>query len=1361
MSKFKNLLLWSALFSSIITLQACTQKRAPVFSQGQGTELDEISKWNGLSAPITTKKEIGPTDNTQAQDKVAVKNNAQGMNYYSLVEIEVQNPTIKSLLGNPPFRGKANTQGTYEARLKLTEKHLRILKVAKKDDLPFDEHFYIEETYSDGRVGIPMVGYDIDGYYRVEFQKTADDRDSHHLIEIKEKDHTKATHVKIDWNSRELFKTVKEQDLFPSSLFFANGKPVEWYFAETVTAKSIKDENTIVGENPNATDESGLTSAAKVLFIPREKNLRIINVARDERLSKDYLQTSADLDSEAALIIPVTWVDRRIKDSGKSPSLEGETVIERKWSERKFINMNFTEIQSAATASTRSSANSTTRLLDIEVDQNYFSFTVMIMAGSTGKKVHYSFLRADQGRKPYPVKKFFEADQKKFGFFNSLKPFIWNWEYYTQEDINKRINLSRFNPNAGTITFHLSHSSPKWLEDIAEMSIIAWDKAFQEALKGTGRSLRVQFSKDRVALGDLRYNVIHIVDSLNEDGLLGFGPSIADPETGEIIAATSNVYANSIRSISASTIRQYIINRLENRIKPEDAVVPSASVTEKQIRSMHGFSLHEKQLKDLVGMLSSEKASLKTFEKAMQEKFSAPRMEEAKRLLEKEAEKTAKRGCQYAENTALGSNDRDIITHCPEVEKIVTDFLGKDFVSHDAGRANWEAVWAVAKPAIDSCSKKMTRGKLLSTLIHEVGHNLGLRHNFVASIDKDNFKETTTIFGDKVKAQTSSIMEYTDWDHDRLTETGLYDVAALRYGYGEHVELKDGSMVALKADQPISEALAQQSKTLNELKPYMFCTDEIAYFGLDALCKQHDAGTTPAEIAAFHIEAYKKFEQVRKLRRVQPNSIQPELYGIYAYSRFFMPLREIYDQWRYYLAEYVRKSNRYLDSYDTSTYGKMLAQMSKDPTYGKIFKDYYATSNMIYKFLKEVAFSYNHYCVFETSNGKTVEEFGRLRDLVADYTRSSTFVSSCSEAVSSPEIKKLLGLNDPVTVSELGSPYISQKNKKPESLEEYFLDDSIGNQYIRFFAAMAIHDRPSNPRNYLGHFMPNMTDDPVIYTDYSSTMMKRMLDGVTFPDSQIGTLPFFSTENQFVTTMTMLFGQGLITPNENSDGINAKASGRKFAPFTVYRPMQSENPEKFPASLVINNRFVFASIAPEQQHPFANKAIKRYLENESLIQAKEVNVAGAEKSANAIVKQVPKKEQQGQFTVEQLIQIFISIMKFDEESNGLHSCAAEKNPVFAELNQILELLSEDIEKAGSLDAFMKSPTAKMPVLEYLKARAGIDQMAFAQEALADYSGKVKECAIKTNAKTKKAAPFKRDLESQMSILLDVLKFFAD
>lgn len=91
--------------------------------------------------------------------------------------------------------------------------------------------------------------------------------------------------------------------------------------------------------------------------------------------------------------------------------------------------------------------------------------------------------------------------------------------------------------------------------------------------------------------------------------------------------------------------------------------------------------------------------------------------------------------------------------------------------------------------------------KLRGTISHEVGHVLGLRHNFKGSLYDHDLANYPT---------GSSIMEYSDTSLDSQRKIGPYDRDAVRWAY---------------ADNSITTK-------------YPFCTDELN--GVDPLCQQND-----------------------------------------------------------------------------------------------------------------------------------------------------------------------------------------------------------------------------------------------------------------------------------------------------------------------------------------------------------------------------------------------------------------------------------------------------------------------------------------------------------------------------------------
>ena len=148
----------------------------------------------------------------------------------------------------------------------------------------------------------------------------------------------------------------------------------------------------------------------------------------------------------------------------------------------------------------------------------------------------------------------------------------------------------------------------------------------------------------------------------------------------------------------------------------------------------------------------------------------------------------------------------------------------------------------------------------LGTQEHEVGHTLGLRHNFEASTDAMNFHknywnlkrkpnaktETPDDFhalmpdtpeqalGGVREMQLASVMDYTAKFNGRDAGVGYYDRAAIKFGYGNLIEVFDGLAPAkLTADPDGAGPLVAASKYLE--------TPEMTTPGLKMV--RHDGNT--------------------------------------------------------------------------------------------------------------------------------------------------------------------------------------------------------------------------------------------------------------------------------------------------------------------------------------------------------------------------------------------------------------------------------------------------------------------------------------------------------------------------------------
>ncbi|MCC7440375.1 MAG: zinc-dependent metalloprotease [Bdellovibrionales bacterium] len=167
------------------------------------------------------------------------------------------------------------------------------------------------------------------------------------------------------------------------------------------------------------------------------------------------------------------------------------------------------------------------------------------------------------------------------------------------------------------------------------------------------------------------------------------------------------------------------------------------------------------------------------------------------------------------------------------------------------------------------------------TLAHEIGHNLGLRHNFIASFDQANWKFDES---DTSTRDYTSVMEYSQTDHETYDGMGPYDVNAIRAAYAGLVELHPQVLEAaaaagiptvagkyltldtLKQGLGLSSWLGLTSSDVKDvipLKQYMYCSDEDA--DGSPLCRRFDRGATPSEIVDAAVLDYRAYYTLRNL----------------------------------------------------------------------------------------------------------------------------------------------------------------------------------------------------------------------------------------------------------------------------------------------------------------------------------------------------------------------------------------------------------------------------------------------------------------------------------------------------------------
>src|SRR6266540_396696 len=318
--------------------------------------------------------------------------------------------------------------------------------------------------------------------------------------------------------------------------------------------------------------------------------------------------------------------------------------------------------------------------------------------------------------------------------------------------------------------------------------------------------------------GDLRYSFLYWVDRPQPGGPLGYGPSSQDPETGEIISASAYIYgasldvyakfaADSVQLVngnldpddllSGKTISDVLREtkamsqaRQQQKLTPEASkamsdklrslgttrekrlVKVAAGIDDQMISRLKGTPIEKLLLNDdvLPGLLPGYKPGdtppADAFERAMANPWFSSQAAEARR---DKFQKLAMGGCLYMAEFA----DDAILGTAIEMSALPPAELFKQLrVAIFRGLAD-----------------------------HEVGHTMGLRHNFSSSTDAFNYNDKFwQIRGSGLSEEKqeemklseyayASVMDYGARFNSDVQGLGKYDTAAIRFGYGQLIDL--------------------------------------------------------------------------------------------------------------------------------------------------------------------------------------------------------------------------------------------------------------------------------------------------------------------------------------------------------------------------------------------------------------------------------------------------------------------------------------------------------------------------------------------------------------------------------------------
>lgn len=133
-------------------------------------------------------------------------------------------------------------------------------------------------------------------------------------------------------------------------------------------------------------------------------------------------------------------------------------------------------------------------------------------------------------------------DDPRVGYFGQQMEDLTSYETTNYRDVINKWNLVKKNPDAKVsdpvkpITWWIENTTPIEWRDTIKNATLAWNSSFEKAGFSNAIEVKIQPDDATWSADDVRYNVLRWTSSPNPP-FGGYGPSVAHPLTGEILAA--------------------------------------------------------------------------------------------------------------------------------------------------------------------------------------------------------------------------------------------------------------------------------------------------------------------------------------------------------------------------------------------------------------------------------------------------------------------------------------------------------------------------------------------------------------------------------------------------------------------------------------------------------------------------------------------------------------------------------------------------------------------------------------------------------------------------------------------------------
>lgn len=610
---------------------------------------------------------------------------------------------------------------------------------------------------------------------------------------------------------------------------------------------------------------------------------------------------------------------------------------------------------------------------------------------------HYSFVLVDSVATPaYQAVDYPQEDESTFGFFTTdVKKLDVDFSDTTQ---SKKTFMNRWNPKRETVTYYLSKEFEKPENAALKKATFKAVEKINKGLAESGAQFRVdlQSANGRVP-GDVRHNFIIMVEDPVASNILGYGPAVADPRTGEIISARTVMYPGVMKQFVRWTYDQILTGQEQKKLLASEKLSLGPVLKAKLEALKKSQTKLEDQADVQVQSVSVPKAPVLAVAKStslLKAKVKSDftdhgKMDWAKMqdlISGKKLEKQVLTTLSLEDQMAIKSKGCEYPAELFNFDQAVSNALKEKI--QGGNLKPWEKLSAGEKQAvIDIILPEVW----IPTLVHEMGHNLGLRHNFKGSEDKANYftRKELDAMGVAQDIPYSSVMDYPYTDLNMLPAMGKYDVAALRFAYQRQVQDESGKLI------PVANTLEglQKENPKLKLKAFGYCSDE--HVEVNAGCKRFDEGSTYTEMAAHAIKSFNESYERRNFRRDRRNfSVSGDL-GAAGRAE------EAFSYIRFHFEFMSRLKDRFGLDYDAEEY-------QTDP----FLKDIKQAADLAGNFLLDVLQTPEQTCVIADIEKKEIMPPTLLTDISAD-------AMNCASVVLKKQFK---------VVGEFGKSFNSKKD---------------------------------------------------------------------------------------------------------------------------------------------------------------------------------------------------------------------------------------------------------------------------------------------------------------------------------------------